>query len=271
LVTRAVLMLAAIVVLYSGAGIALFFFQRSLLFVADRTDVAPADAGLPQVQVHRLTASDGVTFVTWLARSEGSRLAIYFHGNGGSLAWRGESIQELMRLGLSVLAMEYRGYGASEGSPSEAGFGRDADTAYDFARKLGYQPSQILLYGESLGTGVAVPLAARREVGGVILDAPFTSIADVAAARYWMFPVRLLLRDPFYSDRAIAKIKAPILMLHGTADEVVPIRFGRRLFALAGSNATFAEIEGGEHVVLEDEGSRQHLQTWLLKLPPAGD
>ena len=104
--------------------------------------------------------------------------------------------------------------------------------------------------GESLGTGVAVDLAARHPVGAVVLDSPYSATVDVAAARYWMFPVRLLMRDQFRSDKKIGKVAAPVLMVHGTEDATVPIRFGEKLFALAKAPKEFMRIEGAGHLAL---------------------
>ncbi len=126
-----------------------------------------------------------------------------------------------------------------------------------------------LLWGESLGTAVAVALAATHEVGGVILDAPFTSIADVGAAAYPFVPVRWLIRDPFRSDRRIGEIKAPVLVLHGEQDRVVPIRFGERLFALANEPKRIARFPNGGHVNLDDHGAVDVVREFLKRLHSA--
>ena len=108
-----------------------------------------------------------------------------------------------------------------------------------------------MLLGESLGSGVAVALAARHEVGAIVLDSPYSSIADVAASTFWMFPVRLLIRDRFESDRRIGAVKAPLLIVHGTRDAVVPYRFGRKLFDLANEPKQFLTVEGAGHLALD--------------------
>lgn len=155
------------VVLYIGVGVAIYTFQRTLLYFPFKTEVAPISAGLPEAEVHRLRTTDGETLVSWFAHRPGSYLAIYFHGNGGSLSARADRIRQLLELGFSVLAVDYRGYGGSTGSPTEAGLHIDADATYDAALKLGFTADHIVLLGESLGSGVALELATRRQVAGL--------------------------------------------------------------------------------------------------------
>ena len=135
------------------------------------------------------------------------------------------------------MALSYRGYGGSTGKPTEAGLIEDARAAYAYAAER--YPGRIVLWGESLGTGVAVALAAEKPVTHLILDAPFTSAVDVAARDLYRFlPVRLLMKDQFRSDRRIKHVKAPVLILHGEADDIMPIRYGERLLAMvAGQEA----------------------------------
>eukprot|EP01035_Chromulina_nebulosa_P037354 gene37354-50407_t len=253
------------IVLYVAAGIALYSLQRSLIFIGDRTDLDPAEAGVPAAKVHRLKTDDGVDLTAWVLDGRGPYVIIYFHGNGAALSGRADRIEQLAGLGPSVLAIDYRGYGGSSGAPSEQGLKRDADAAYAFAVKLGFAADHVILYGESLGTGVAVDLAARRPVAGVILDAPFSALVDVAADRYWMFPVRWLLKDTFRSDRVVSKITAPILILHGRDDSVVPLRYGQRLSHLAGDRSSFVVVEDGGHVVLGTLQGFAQARDWLRR------
>jgi len=194
----------------------------------------------------------------------GKKLVIYFQGNAGGLDLRAERFGRLTADGTGVLALCYRGYGGSTGSPSEAGLIRDALAAYDYA--VARQPAaRIVLWGESLGTGVAVALAAERDVGGVILDAPFSSIADVGAAAYPFAPVRWLIKDPFHSDRRIARVHAPLLIRHGEGDAVVPIRFGERLFALANEPKRFERFAGEGHVITDERGGMDSVRAFLAE------
>ena len=161
--------------------------------------------------------------------------------------------------GMGLLAIEYRGYASSTGSPSERGLKLDGEAAYAAAIASGVAPERIVPLGESLGSGVAVALAARHKVGALVLDSPYSSIADVAAAAYWFVPVRALLRDPFRNDLLIGSVNVPTLIVHGTKDAVVPIRFGEKLFALANPPKEFWRVEGAVHLAL---GERLAETSW---------
>ena len=162
--------------------------------------------------------------------------------------------------------MCYRGYGGSTGTPTEDGLIRDAAAAYDFARAR-YPAKRIVLFGESLGTAVAVALAAGHEIGALILDAPFTSAADVGAAAYPFAPVRWLMKDKFRSDERIGRVSAPLLVLHGEADRIVPIRFAEQLFALAREPKRMVRFPQGGHVDLDDYGAAKVVKEFLAELP----
>jgi fermentation-respiration switch protein FrsA (DUF1100 family) len=151
---------------------------------------------------------------------------------------------------------------SSSGSPSETGLIADAEAAYRFALAQA-QPERIAVIGESLGTGVAVAIAAEHKVGRVILESPFTSAADIGAAVYWYLPVRLLMKDPFYSDRRIQNVAAPLLVLHGVRDTVVPIQYGERLFALAHQPKRFVRFAEGGHVNLDNYGALDAIRSFL--------
>jgi len=257
---------ALVLALYLAAATALYLFQGSLVIVNDKFAASPAEVGLPNASVHRFSTADDIELTGWLVRGDGNLLAIYFHGNGRSLPLRTERIRELNGLGFTVLAIEYRGFGATAGQPNEQGFGRDADAAYAYARGLGYSPKAIILYGESLGANVAIGLATRSPVAGLILDAPFSSIVDIAADRYWMFPVRFLMKDQYRSDLAIGKLDVPVLIMHGEDDQIVPIKYGRRLSVLGGKNVTFMPIPHAGHVVLGGQEAQDHVRSWLSKI-----
>lgn len=248
---------------YGALLVLMYVFQRSLMYFPDTKRTPPALAGLPQAEEVALRSSDGERLIAWhVPPRAGQKLVIYFQGNAGGLDLRAERFGRLTADGTGVLALCYRGYGGSTGSPSEAGLIRDALAAYDYA--VARQPAaRIVLWGESLGTGVAVALAAEREVGGVILDAPFSSIADVGAAAYPFAPVRWLIKDPFHSDRRIARVRAPLLIRHGEDDAVVPIRFGERLFALANEPKRFERFAGEGHVITDERGGMDSVRAFL--------
>jgi pimeloyl-ACP methyl ester carboxylesterase len=243
-------LLVVALVLYLAVVAALYFNQRRLLYHPNAAEAPPASVGLDKAERMHLTTADGETLLAWLiAPPPGGPMIVYLHGNGGGVDLRADRYAVFAAAGFGVLAVEYRGYGGSTGAPSETGLTADAETAY--RRALDYAPApRIVLVGESLGTGLAVKLAAAHEVGAVVLDSPYTSATDVAAALFWWVPVRWLIKDRFESDARIAEVEAPLLIVHGTADPVVPFRLGRRLFELAKGDKSFIAVEGAGHLAL---------------------
>jgi fermentation-respiration switch protein FrsA (DUF1100 family) len=236
--------------LYAIVCIGLYAGQRKILFRCDAAEVDPATLGL-KAQTLRLKTDDGETLLAWSFPPAPERpLVLYFHGNAGGLDLRAERFRVIAEAGMGLLAIEYRGYASSTGSPSEGGLKLDGEAAYAAAIASGVAPQRIVALGESLGSGVAVALAARHKVGALVLDSPYSSIADVAAATYWFVPVRALLRDPFQNELLIGSVEAPTLIVHGTKDAVVPIRFGEKLFALANQPKEFWCVEGAAHLAM---------------------
>lgn len=246
----------------------MYAVQRSLLYHPDRTHTAPAAAGLVSAREVVLDTDDGEKVIVWhVPPKPGRPLLLYFHGNAGTLAFRAERFRALTEDGAGLVALSYRGYGGSSGSPSEAGLTLDAEAAYRYAR-MQHPDVRLVAFGESLGTGVAVALASRHPVAAMVLESPYTSIADIAASIYWFLPVRLLIKDPFYSDRLIAKIAAPILVLHGEQDAVVPIAFGERLFALAQMPKRFVRFPKASHADLDHHGAMPAVHAFLAEVVP---
>jgi hypothetical protein len=249
---------------YLALGALMFFAQRALMYFPETVRTPPTAAGLPQAEEITLDTADGEKIIVWHVPPRGEKaVVIYLHGNGGSLRLRAERFARLTAEGIGLLAVSYRGYGGSTGHPTEAGLIEDARGAYAFASER--YPGRVVLWGESLGTGVAIALAAEKPVDKLILDAPFTSAVDVAAAIYWFLPVRLLMRDTFRSDLRIAQVKAPVLILHGDADVVVPIAYGERLLAMIPGKKQMVRFAGGEHVDLERHGATEAALTFLAE------
>jgi fermentation-respiration switch protein FrsA (DUF1100 family) len=241
---------------YIGGLAALFLAQRSFLFPMPQVGRStPAAAGFPQAEEHLLTTADGERVIVWhVPAKPGHPVVLYFHGNGDFLAGFFGRFRGIIADGTGVVALSYRGYAGSSGQPSEQGLLQDAAAAYAFATAR-YSPDKIVVWGFSLGTGVAVALAAEQPIGKLILEAPYSSIADVAAAAFPIFPVRLLIRDSFHSDRRIGQVKAPLLIMHGEQDPTIPMKFGERLFALAHEPKQFVRFPEGGHNDLDRYGA----------------
>jgi len=255
------LILAALA-LYAAIVMLFYLAQGSLLYPATREKVSAAQAGLSGFADVSLTTEDGERLVGWYRPAEPGRATLlYFHGNGGSLLNRRDRAKLLTEDGRGLLIVSYRGYSGSTGRPSEAGLRTDARTAYDWLRER-VPPERIVLYGESLGSGVAVRLATERETGGLILDAPFTSTADVAGHHYRFLPV-WLLRDQYRSVDRIHELKCPLLVIHGDRDGVIPIALGERLFATAPEPKRFVKLAGVDHVSVLEQGGLEPVRTFL--------
>jgi uncharacterized protein len=266
---RSVIRLLKIVALllvgaYGGAMLMLASFEDDLLYDPGGALVSPNASTLPRAEQRFIQTADGQKLNAWyIAPAENKPVFLFFHGQGGRLNQLANRFRMLTGNGEGLLAVAYRGYNGSTGEPSEDGLHMDADAAYKMLTDMGTRPERIIVVGESLGTGVAVALAAKSLVGGLVLDAPYTSTADLAFRRFPYFPVHFIMEDQFRSDLLIGQIKVPVLMLHGSADKIVPIEFGRRLFNMANEPKRFVEIDGGEHRVLLRSPAQQALRDYV--------
>ncbi|WP_291955870.1 alpha/beta hydrolase [Chelatococcus sp.] len=265
------LVIGAIALAYLAAVGALYSQQRHYLFPLDPARTDPAVAGIPGLTETTISTEDGETLVAWvLPPQEGKPVLLYFHGQSGNLARPGrlDRYKALSEDGEGLFIVSYRGYGGSTGSPSEEGLRADARAAYKAAAER-FGAERLVAYGESLGTGVAVGLAAEVPLKGVILESPYTSTAEVGAARYPWAPVKLLMRDPFRSDDLIGKIRAPLLILHGLQDHIIPYAQGVALFNLAPGPKRLVSFVGGGHVDLPDHGSIPQITMFLRDIDGA--
>ena len=241
---------------YLGGLVVLFFAQRAFIFPIPQTlRTAPEAAGFPEAEEHALTTADGEQVIAWhVPAKPGHAVVIYFPGNGDFLAGHVGRLRDITSDGTGLVALSYRGYAGSSGRPSERGLLLDAAAAYAFAAAR-YGADRIVVWGFSLGSGVAVALAADQPVGKLILEAPYTSIVDVAGSLFRIVPVRWLIRDQFRSDERIARVAAPLLIMHGARDSTISISFGERLFALAHEPKRFVRFPDGGHDNLDDYGA----------------
>jgi uncharacterized protein len=235
---------------YLSVSAAMYFAQDRLLYNSSGENLSPQQQGLRDVEVIKLKTPDGEVLQAWFHQPALNMPTIlFFHGKGGNISNRSDRFAYYVSKGYGVMFPEYRGFGLSTGKPSEVGFRIDSETAYVWLNSKGISPDKILIAGESLGTGVAVMLAAHRPAKALSLEAPYSSIADVAADRYWWLPVRFLIKDDFNAMAEIRKVKIPVLMQHGTNDKTIPIKFGQTLFSAANQPKTFFKIEGGTHLI----------------------
>jgi hypothetical protein len=268
---RLVKSLLRILGLLAFVGVLLLIFEKHLIYFPTRAhEVTPAALGLPHEDV-ALVAEDGVRLHAWFLPVQEARFSLLIcHGNGGNVSQRLDRVL-LMRshIAADTLLFDYRGYGASQGSPDEQGTYRDARAAYRWlAARRG--PERVVLFGESLGAAVALQLATEVEARALVLEAPFTSIPDMARAVYPFLPLWPFVRTRYDNLAKIGALRLPLLILHGERDEVVPFAQGRRLFDAAPEPKRFQAIAGAGHndvYVVGGERYWQVLGEFLEGLP----
>jgi hypothetical protein len=256
-------LIAAYLVICAAA----YFGNRQYMYFPDPTRTTPTEAGLDGVKEIELASADGTTLIAWHAPAkDGKPTILYFHGNAANAANRAPKIERMLESGFGVFYLNNRGYGGSGGSPTEDNNIADAIAAYDHLAGLGVPADSIVAYGESLGSGQAVRLAAERPVAGVVLEAPLTSTVDVARTIYFWLPLRLLITDQYNVERHIRAVTAPLLILHGEQDEVIPVEMGRRVFRAANEPKRIELFPSGGHNDLFDHGAWEKMCAFLLSL-----
>lgn len=210
----------------------------------------------------KITSEDGVKLHGWWApRQDTDRTLIWYHGNGGNLSFRIQGVKMLYQLGIQVLILDYRGYGKSDGTPSEHGLYNDGLAAYKFVRnEQNVPPDQLFLFGRSLGSAVATKIAVQKPEAGVILVSSFTSIADMAQHMFPLPFVQYLTWTDYDSETRIKEIEAPLLMLHGSRDQIVPLELGKKLFQQANEPKNFVLLEGAGHNDIESVSGQTYLE-----------
>lgn len=273
LVIEPVRLLASVVLaglLLWGCGSALE--RRLIYYPSRRLEGTPKDVRLSYEGV-TFTTEDGLRLHGWYLPGNGPWTLLWFHGNAGNISHRLENIRLFHdRLGLSVFIFDYRGYGLSQGHPSEQGLYRDAKAALAILRqRFLVEPQQLLYFGRSLGAAVAVELAVTSPPAGLILESPFPSIQAIANQTLW--GTGYLLRSRFNAQAKIGRIHTPLLILHGDDDEVIPHPLGQRLFAAANQPKAFYTIRGANHNDTYLVGGAAYWQAWqqfLLRLQATG-
>lgn len=252
---------------YGGINIYLFLKQRNLLYFPVKAVEAPAEYGLDEMVPVALNAGDGVRLAAWYkAAGKNGPVVVYFHGNAGHLGDRREKFKAFIQEGFGLLALSYRGYGNSQGEPSEEGIYKDARAAISYLLAQHIPVSRMIFFGESLGSGVAVQMATEyREVKAIVLEAPYTSIEDRAAELYPYIPVRFLLRDKFCSYKKIGQVQRPILVFHGKKDTVMPVKFGEKLFSLANEPKKIYLFEEVGHTDFDSKQLVAYIRNFLTE------
>lgn len=218
---------------YGALLLGMYLFQRRLIYFPDRDLKSPEHYGFDEAKIVDIKTEDGETLHGWFAEGDADKpTVIYFHGNAGHIGARAERLKTLAQAGYPVLAVSWRGYGTSTGSPSERGLMLDSEAAVLYVMGKGIAPEDIIVFGESLGTGLAVHVGAKHKLRLVMLVAPYTSVRKRAQEMYPWLPVHWLIEDEFDSLTRAKKMQSPLLILHGEKDEIIPIHHAKELFEM---------------------------------------
>lgn len=252
---------------YVGFGALLFTFQRDQQYHPRGSIAVPASSAERGVALVTLTVPDGERIAAWYRTADpGHPTILYLPGNGGSVADSHDRFEDLIDEGFGLLGISYRGYPGSTGSPTEEGLFLDAEAGYDFLVENGVSAADVIVYGWSLGSGVATHLASRRSVGALVLEAPFLSAEAIARLRYPLYPIRLLMKDPFRSDLLLPDLTAPLVVVHGTEDRTIPFSHGREFVERYQGPKRLIEIPGGTHTNIWERGGWAKVRTALGEL-----
>lgn len=237
--------------------ILLTLFQKRFIFVPSTEQTLPQTVGLSEFKIIYIPTADGEKLVTWYKKPEkNGKTILFFHGNGGALANYSRIIHELKANADGFLAIDYRGYGGSTGTPSAKGLYTDAMSALQFLKKEGVTTEQIIVVGYSIGSGLAVQVASQNDIAALILFAPYSSLEDIAKNRFPYLPVQYLLTDNIDALALIKNVRAPLLVMHGLRDNIIPYWIGKKLYDAASTSKKI--------ILLEDEGHGFPYQTGNL-------
>ena len=249
--------IGALAAIYIILIVGMYICQRKLIYHPDGALGTPLSHNIPEVVLKKLSSSDNLAIISWFKMATFNRpYLIFFHGNSGHIGDTEPKIRPYINAGFGILLVGYRGYGGNPGKPSEKGLYEDASAALEFLLLSGITSDHWVLYGESLGAAIAVEMAVRYNhlapVNCVILEAPFTSMADVAMNSYPYVPIKLLLKDKYNSISKIGKITSPLMILHGDMDKTVPQKLGIKLFDAANKPKFSLWVKGAGHNNLYD-------------------
>tara|TARA_B100001123_G_scaffold333851_1_gene376878 strand:+ start:260 stop:1072 length:813 start_codon:yes stop_codon:yes gene_type:complete len=247
-----------------------FFLQRNLLYHPTIDNYIKGEEAKEPTEIEKIkiTTDDNITLTGWFHKKNIKKLKtiLFFHGNAGSLANRTYKLNHFKDLDINFLIIAWRGFSGNEGKPTEKGLYKDAKSAVNWLNNIGVDNKNIILYGESLGTAVAVEIAQKNNYAGIVLESPFTSMINMGKKYYPFFPVNFLLKDKFESYKKIKNIFSPILIIHGKVDKIVPYDMGKKMYELSNEPKYFYSQEYGDHMVNYDEKLLLTLKEFIQSL-----
>ncbi|MBR1778738.1 MAG: alpha/beta hydrolase [Alphaproteobacteria bacterium] len=262
--------LFGLIILYLLLTAVVYVFQRRLMYNPHTHVNTPHRNESPELEEITLQTNDGLKLVSYYKAPKTNQAGelyptvLYMHGNTGPASDAAHKLIPLVNAGYGVLLLEYRGFGPNPGSPTEKGLIADAEAALHFIHLKQGKQAKVYYYGMSMGTGVANGLAEKRPPAGLIQEGGFTSMTEAAKVHYPIFPVKYIIKDSFDSQRRIASLRAPLLVLHGEKDRTVPVEQGKAIFETApGPDKTLKIYPEGAHINLYDFGASDDVVEWL--------
>ena len=244
-----------------------FFYQRKLLYHPNFSNHVTGDGLIHSIEKINIKTEDNIDLKGWFHLKDLKKKTIlFFHGNAGTLDNRIYKLNFLGNLDINFLIIAWRGYSGSSGKPTELGLYQDAKSAVNWLNLKGIAEKNIILYGESLGTSVAIEIGQSKNFAGMILEAPFTSMVDTGKKYYPFFPVKLLLKDKYESKNKIKNIKFPILVMHGKKDKIIPFYMGEAIYNLANKPKFKYFPDNDDHMMDFDENLVNEISSFLKSL-----
>ena len=227
-------LISLVFLVYFLVSLGLYVFQRNLLYHPTENNYG-GDRLTVNIEKVKIVTEDNIDLLAWYHNKDINKFKtiLYLHGNAGSLENRIHKINHFEDMNINFLLLSWRGFSGNKGEPTEQGLYQDARSAVKWLIKQGVFEENIIIYGESLGTGVTTEIAQNKNFAGIILESPFTSMVAAGKSKYPIFPIRLLLKDRYESDKKIKNIKSPVLIMHGEQDNIVPFWMGEKMFELA--------------------------------------
>ena len=256
-----------IIVIYIGVLIVLFIFQRNLMYHPNENNYF-GDKLEVEIENVKITTSDNINLLGWFHNKDLNKFKtiVYFHGNAGRLDNRIYKLNYFKNMDVNFLIIAWRGFSGNKGKPSEEGLYEDGKSTIEWLKNLGITEKDIILYGESLGTGIATEIAQNNEFAGLILETPFTSMTEAAKNFYPYIPVGLLLKDKYKNDKKIKNIYTPLFVMHGESDQIVPFWMGKKIYEIANQPKYSYFTKYDDHMMEFDENLVLALNAFIKSL-----
>ena len=259
--------LITLILIYLTISLILFLSQRSLLYHPVENNYFGDDLKV-KIEKVKINTEDNLNLLAWFHKKDikNFKTILYFHGNAGALENRIHKINKFKDMNVNFLLLAWRGFSGNQGKPTEQGLYKDAKGAIKWLNEKGIKEKNIIIYGESLGTGIATEVAQNKNFAGIILESPFTSMIDAAKNKYPIFPIKYLLKDKYESDKKIKNIKSPILIMHGEVDNIVPFWMGKKIYDIANEPKYSYFSKYDNHMMEYNENLLSSLEEFIKSL-----